>query len=264
MSAFDIFTLCFCACLSPQLLLCRTEDHHSRLSPCCCCCCYCCPLLLLLLLLFSVAAAAVLFDACMHKLFFFLQFEHFMRNFSEDEGFFREALRIWNKWMARHQRLPFAMARLGCSSFVVGAWAGRAVPLERAVGQEFASALLAALYPSRLEPAMFVVSEREASYREMLAVDLEGADTGSKKDQLTLGLFCFCGVSCFDGRVGALRKLGQGRRGPWGERCVKLSIRFRIRGSAVRVVLPPPLICSDPPAAGGVVFFKVRYVRSQD
>lgn len=111
-----------------------------------------------------------------------------MRNFSEDEGFFYEALRIWNKWMARHQRLPLAMARLGCSSFFVGGWAGGASPLERAVGQEFASAFLAVLYPTRSERSASV-SEREASYREILSVDLEGADTDSKKDQLTLGLF---------------------------------------------------------------------------
>ena len=59
----------------------------------------------------------------------YLQFDYFMLNFSEhedDEGFFVVAMARWDKWMGRHQHLPLSMARLGCSSFFVGKWAGGA------------------------------------------------------------------------------------------------------------------------------------------
>lgn len=112
-----------------------------------------------------------------------------MRNFNEHEVFFFETIARWKKWMDRHQHLPLAMARLGCSSLFVGGWAGQKVHMERAVGQEFASALLAVLFPTRGSECSTLVSEREASYRKYLTADLEGADTDSKKDQLTFGLF---------------------------------------------------------------------------
>ena len=53
--------------------------------------------------------------------------------------------------------------------------------MERAVGQEFASAFLSVLYPhGRPECETSAVSEREASYRRILEEDLEGADTDRK------------------------------------------------------------------------------------
>ena len=72
----------------------------------------------------------------------------------------------------------------------VGQWARGTLPMERAVGQEFASAFLSVLYPhGRSECATSAVSEREASYRRILEEYLEGADTDRKKDQLAFGLY---------------------------------------------------------------------------
>ena len=76
--------------------------------------------------------------------------------------------------------------------------------MERALGQEFASAFLSVLYPhgrSECETSAVseretsAVSEREASYRRILEEDLEGADTDRKEDQLTFGLYSVFGKS---------------------------------------------------------------------
>ena len=76
--------------------------------------------------------------------------------------------------------------------------------MERALGQEFASAFLSVLYPhgrSECETSAVseretsAVSEREASYRRILEEDLEGADTDRRKDQLTFGLYSVFGKS---------------------------------------------------------------------
>lgn len=69
----------------------------------------------------------------------------------------------------------------------MGKWAGGASSLERAAGQEFASAFLAVVWPR--EERKTSVSEREASYRKILEADLDEANTDSEKDRLTLGLF---------------------------------------------------------------------------
>lgn len=59
--------------------------------------------------------------------------------------------------------------------------------MERAVGREFASAFLAVVWPGKERKTS--VSEPEASYRRILEADLDGANTDSEKDRLTLGLF---------------------------------------------------------------------------
>lgn len=120
-----------------------------------------------------------------------LQEAKFRRNFGEG-GFFAIVLDRWLKWMARHQHLPLAVARLACPTFHTGAWAGSKKSFEHAVGAEFARAFASVLWPEQF------VHESRTSYerrcRIILKRDLAGAKSVKEKDELTLGLF-----SAFDG-----------------------------------------------------------------
>ena len=53
------------------------------------------------------------------------QFDHFMENFTEESssGFFRETAARWGKWVDEHQQ-PLSIARIACSLFYRGKWAG--------------------------------------------------------------------------------------------------------------------------------------------
>lgn len=115
-----------------------------------------------------------------------------MQNFEADEGeggFFREMSERWEKWMEMHQHLPYSVARLACSSFYEGKWVGSEVAFEHAVGQEFARALLVALWPDRYESAEWRAWGEENNFLEILVEDLSDADTDEEKDKLTLGVF---------------------------------------------------------------------------
>lgn len=117
----------------------------------------------------------------------YLQLSVFMSNFNADEGFFFATAGRWNKWMERVQHLPLSMARLGCSSYFVGKWVGGGSAMERAVGQELASAFLAVAWPGPERESCR--SEREASISKTLQAHFEGADTDEEKDALTFGVF---------------------------------------------------------------------------
>lgn len=113
-----------------------------------------------------------------------------MQNFENEEGgFFREMCSRWIKWMDMHQHLPYSMARLACSSFYKGKWAGSEEAFEHAVGQEFARALLMALWPDLYESAEWGGWEEEQTFLEILMDDLSEAATTQDKDKLTFGMF---------------------------------------------------------------------------
>ncbi|CAM9251460.1 unnamed protein product, partial [Hapterophycus canaliculatus] len=116
---------------------------------------------------------------------------HFMQNFEEDcsSGFFGEMTARLKKWGDRHQRLPLSMARLPCHSFYVGKWQGSAVAWERAVGQEFARALLLELWPGQYDDEEWASWEGSRGFREIVKTDLAEASTAGEKDKLTLGLY---------------------------------------------------------------------------
>lgn len=113
-----------------------------------------------------------------------------MQNFENEEGgFFQEVIERWLKWMDMHQHLPYSMARLACSSFYEGKWAGSEKAFEHAVGQEFARALLRALWPDLYESAEWVGWEEKHTFLEILQHDLSEAATTEEKDKLTFGVF---------------------------------------------------------------------------
>ncbi|CAN0029914.1 unnamed protein product [Ectocarpus sp. 4 AP-2014] len=115
---------------------------------------------------------------------------HFMQNSENEEGgFFREMGQRWSKWMDMHQHLPYSMARLACSSFHEGKWAGSEKAFEHAVGQEFARAFLLVLWPDLYESAEWVGWEEEYQFLEILRDDLSAATTDEEKDELTFGVF---------------------------------------------------------------------------
>lgn len=119
-----------------------------------------------------------------------LQLLHFMQNFEHEEGgFFWEMSERWEKWADMHQHLPLSMARLACSSFYEGKWAGAEEAFEHAVGQEFAWALLVVLWPGLYESSEWASWEEEHSFVEIMKDDLSDADTTTDKDELTFGLF---------------------------------------------------------------------------
>lgn len=119
-----------------------------------------------------------------------LQLAHFMQNFENEEGgCFREMGGRWTKWMEKHQHLPYSMARLACSSFYEGKWAGSEEAFEHTVGQEFARALLLALWPDVYESAEWRGWEEEHAFLAILKDDLSGASTTNEKDELTFGMF---------------------------------------------------------------------------
>lgn len=126
---------------------------------------------------------------CMYTPLFvvMLQMEHFMQNFNDDEGFFATTCKKWKKWTDRHQHLPLSMARLGCSYFFVGKWAGSELSYERAVGQEFARAFLGVLWPEQYTTTPR--TDRESDYRDILRKDVKEAKTAQQKDELTFGLY---------------------------------------------------------------------------
>lgn len=106
-----------------------------------------------------------------------LQFLHFLRNFEDAEGgFFWEMSERWTKWVDMHQHLPYSMARLACSSFYEGKWAGADKAYEHAVGQEFARALLVALWPEQYESAEWREWEEEHDFSEFWGGPLRGND----------------------------------------------------------------------------------------
>eukprot|EP00752_Nemacystus_decipiens_P006816 g6119.t1 len=120
------------------------------------------------------------------------EFSHFMQNFRDGgtEGFFGACNERFQKWAERHQHLPLSVARLVCSSFYVGKWAGSPDQAwELAVGQEYARALLLALWEERYAGEPWVGWEEAHGFLEILQNDLRNATTAAQKDELTLGLY---------------------------------------------------------------------------
>ncbi|CAB1102369.1 unnamed protein product [Ectocarpus sp. CCAP 1310/34] len=108
----------------------------------------------------------------------------------------------WTIWMDMHQHLPYSMARLACSSFFEGKWAGSEKAFEHAVGQEYARASLLALWPELYEGAEWVGWDEEHEYLEILRDDLSEAETTEEKDELTFGMFSKLNASAeFRGEV---------------------------------------------------------------
>lgn len=113
-----------------------------------------------------------------------------MQNFEEGEGgFFTETMARFSKWADMHHHLPYSIATLACSSFYEGKWVGSETAFEHAVGQEFARALLLALWPETYENTEWQGWEEENDFLEILNEDLEEATTSRRKDELTLGLY---------------------------------------------------------------------------
>ncbi|CAN0467373.1 unnamed protein product, partial [Ectocarpus sp. 8 AP-2014] len=118
------------------------------------------------------------------------EFLHFLRNFENAEGgFVWEMSERWTKWVDMHQHLPYSMARLACSSFYEGKWAGADKAYEHAVGQEFARALLVALWPEQYESAEWREWDEEHDFLGILEGDLSEATTTREKDELTFGMY---------------------------------------------------------------------------
>ncbi|CAN0272879.1 unnamed protein product [Ectocarpus sp. 6 AP-2014] len=88
-----------------------------------------------------------------------------------------------------HQHLPYSMARLACSSFYEGKWAGADKAYEHAVGQEFARAWLVALWPEKYESAEWREWHEEHDFVGILEGDLSEATTPREKDELTFGMY---------------------------------------------------------------------------